>query len=218
MEGIKFSVFDFFAYALPGSVFLLAGVIFFDANLIQLSDISSVVQSATIATGIVVLIASYIIGFLIDSPGSWIYYKIGCKIWGQPYNAKTKRLSHIIERVLIRQFSPESNSYVHNWKVLKTMSHNLSFSSLVLAISTFNKSLQVNSQHQMEWVVLTVVLLLSSVIFLHRATRFDKWHYRDLTETVMALHLEQRALKEAETKTNGKKDNDILEELLVNHK
>jgi len=32
---------------------------------------------------------------------------------------------------------------------------------------------------------------------MHRAHIFDAWHYRNLATTVKALHLEEKALKEA---------------------
>lgn len=125
MENIKFSLFDLFAYAIPGSVGVLAGIILFDSRLVQISDLANIFQDATVGTGLMLLLASYIIGFAIDSPASWIYYKVGCKIWGQPYDRRGKRFSTTTERTLVRHFSPENNSYLQTWKVLKTMSHNL---------------------------------------------------------------------------------------------
>jgi hypothetical protein len=195
MDKIKFSLFDIFAYAIPGAVALLAGIIFFDKNLVQLSNFATTFQNATVAISLVALIVSYTIGCAVDTLGSLLYYKIGCRIWGEPYDRKSKRLSNTIERALVRHFSPENHSYLQTWKIVKTMSHNFSFTFLLLGLTTIIKTFQVPLQHQWEWIFLTILSLLISIIFLNRASIFDKWYYRDLTETVQSLHLEQRALE-----------------------
>jgi hypothetical protein len=62
--------------------------------------------------------------------------------------------------------------------------------------------------------IFIVIASLGSIIFLHRASVFDKWSYRDLSETMRTLRLEKRALSESEIKGNGKQDSEILEDLL----
>ncbi len=219
MENIKFSIFDLFAYTIPGCVALLAGAIYFNSNISQLSDLGAIFQNAGIGTGLLTIVVAYIIGFAIDTPGSWVYYKIGCRIWGAPYDPRSRKLSNSTERALVRHFSPENFSYIQLWKVVKTMSHNLSFASILLGITSTVKAFQVQPQYQLEWFSIAIISFIGSVIFLNRSNLFDKWHYRDLTETVNALRLEQRAFKEVEGTSNGQENsNKILEDLLIKRK
>jgi len=200
MEKIKFSVFDIFAYVIPGAVALLASIILTDPSIKRLVDLSKPFQNMDLGVGIAVIVAAYVIGFAIDSPGSWLYYSIGCKVFGPPYKPAKNGLSNSQKRALVRQFSPENYSYAQLWKVTKTMSHNLSLSTFILAVVSTVQAFRVPTPGRTEWIVLSVVTFLLSVILLHRAHVFDTWHYNDLSNTVQALYLEKKALREVVSK------------------
>ncbi len=196
MEKIKFSVFDIFAYIIPGAITLLASIIFIDPSIMHLVDLSKPFQNMDLGVGLAAIVAAFVIGFAIDSPGSWLYYSIGCKVFGLSYKPAGNGLSNSQKRALVRQFSPENYSYIQLWKVIKTMSHNLSLSTFMLAVISTAQVFRVPTFNRTEWIVLSVATFLLSVIFLHRAHVFDTWHYNDLSNTVQALHLEKKALRE----------------------
>jgi hypothetical protein len=190
MENIKFSVFDIFAYVLPGSVVLVAIFMFSTQNVTDISQYIEMAKDVSLGLGIILVMASYIIGNAADNFGSWLYYKIGCKIWGEPYPKEQRStLSHAKQRALIREQSPENFVFIHTWKVLKTMSHNLSFGTLLIAIVAAIRYFQ----HQnIQWIIVAVISIILAVVFLRRATIYDKWHYNELLETVEVLQLEKR--------------------------
>jgi len=200
MEQIKFSVFDMFAYIIPGAITVLASLILIEPSIVHLVDLIKPFQNMDLGVAIVAIVVAYVIGFAIDSPGSWLYYSIGCKVFGPPYKLSGNGLSHSQKRALVRQFSPENHVYIQLWKVIKTMSHNLSLSSLLLAVVSFVQVFRVPAPNRTEWVILSIVVFLLSVIFLHRAHVFDTWHYDDLSSTVQVLQLEKKALQEMVSK------------------
>lgn len=197
MDNIKFSIFDFFAYLIPGSIILLAFTVIFNPSLTKVVDLGEQFKGIDISTGLVAIVVSYVIGFAADSVGSWLYAYTVCKLLGSPKPDMKDGLTFSEQRALLRQFSPDNFQAIHNWKVLKTMSHNLSCAFLILTLSIFIKTFQAATVQRVEWLLLTLIALCMSIIFMHRAHIFDAWHYRNLATTVKALHLEEKALKEA---------------------
>jgi len=199
MENIKFSTFDVFAYFLPGSIILGALVIYLNPNVTTVIGYASILQGITLSLSIVIILISYIIGNVSDNFGSWLHYKVGCKVWGEPYpKSHESELSHAKQRALVRQYSPENFSMLRTWKVLKTMSHNISFSLLLVTTVSFIRFAQHNS---LDWLVLGIASLVSGIILLQRATIYDKWHYKEMIEMIEILALEQRVSSEFKTKS-----------------
>lgn len=209
MEKIKFSVFDIFAYLIPGGFALFAAIVCVDPSIVQLVDLLRPFQGIDLSLGLVAIVVAYVVGFAVDSPASWLYYSIGCRIFGRPYKMMENELSNSQKRALVRQFSPENFSYVQLWKTIKTMSHNLSMSFLILAISFAVRSIQVPVSHRIEWIILAAIMLLLSAVFLHRAHVFDTWSYNDLSNAVQTLHLERRSLKEVSSESGDEEPIDI---------
>ncbi|NEQ44409.1 MAG: hypothetical protein F6K00_12955 [Leptolyngbya sp. SIOISBB] len=198
MNNIKFSIFDFFAYLIPGAIILLAFASIFNPSLMSIADVGQQFQGIDISTGLVAIIVSYVIGFAADSIGSWLYVNIAYKFLGSPKLGFEGELTFSEQRALVRQFSPENFQFIHNWKVLKTMSHNLSCAFLMLMVAILIEMLQSTGSQKMQWLLLALITLLMSILCMHRAHVFDTWHYKNLATTVKALHLEQRALKDVE--------------------
>ena len=192
MDSLKFSIFDIFAYIMPGLVGLLAAMLLLDTSIIGLMDVARTFQNIDLGTGIAVAAVAYIVGSGIDSIGDWLYKSIGFRLWGYPYVETPVGI--LQERALVREYSPENYTYLQIWKVMSSMSHNLSASTLILAIVCIIRAVNL---HLLEWGVLAVVAVVFSVIFLRRAHVFNYMHYRDMANTVEALHLEQRAIKDS---------------------
>ena len=192
MDNLKFSIFDIFAYVMPGLVALLAAILLLDTSIVGLTDVGRAFQSVDLGTGIAVAAVAYIVGSGVDSIGDWLYKSIGFKLWGPPYVETPVGI--LQERALVREYSPENYAYLQIWKVMSSMSHNLSASTLILAIVAIVRTF---SLQRLEWAGFAVVALAFSLIFLRRAHVFNYMHYRDMTLTVETLHLVQRAMKDS---------------------
>jgi len=205
MKDLKFSIFDLFSYSLPGGIALIA-FLFMGSEMNNLEELANKASKINIGFGIGILLVftSYIIGNAIDSIGSWIYVKIGIKIWGNPKD-NNRKISVGFQRSLVRNYSPENYIYIQKWKVVKTMSHNLSFSFLLLGIIVIIKMIMNEESRNLHIIILTLISFLFSLIFLNRAHIFDRWHYKDLTNVVDSLHLQEKAIKDSKKVDNEKK-------------
>lgn len=192
MENIKFSVFDIFAYLLPGAVGLGAVVLFSTPQISNIAQYIDMTKDISASLAVIIVVVSYVFGNVLDNLGSFLYYKIGCKIWGSPYpKYKHPTLTHTQQRSLIRMYSIENFNVLQSWKVLKTMSHNLSFALLLLFLAAMYHFLQ-NSNFQ--WVLLSVISIVSSVVLLNRANIYDKWHYKEMLEMIDVLRQEKKII------------------------
>ena len=141
---------------------------------------------------VLIIIVSYILGSVIDNFGSFLYYKVGCKIWGSLYpKVKHPTLTNTQQRALSRMYSIENFNVLQVWKILKTMYHNLSFALLLLFFASGWRFLQNND---FQWLLLSGVTAISSVILLNRANIYDKWHYKEMLEMVEVLKQEKKLI------------------------
>jgi hypothetical protein len=189
-ENIKLSVYDLFAYMLPGALCLIAISILFNPSAINIQGLLQSFKAINITTGILVGVFAYVIGHVMDTYGSWLHYSLGCRIWGQPYpKEEHPSLNHSQLRALIRQYSLENYAYLQTWKVLKTMSHNLAFALIVFMVVSLIRLTQFPS---FDWLFLSIASLFCWLSLLRRAQVYDTWHYKGLLETVQVLQLEKR--------------------------
>lgn len=174
----------------------MAFVIGFNPGLNSIADLGKVFHGVDASNGLVAVAISYMIGFAADSIASFFYYKVACQFLGLPQSFLSDKVTSSEQRTLVREYSPENFQALNNWKILKTMSHNLSFASLILMFSVAIESVQ-SSNQKLEWFLIVLINLTMSIIFMVRAHTFDTWHYRDLAGVVKTLHLQERALKDA---------------------
>ena len=191
MENLKFSIFDIFAYLLPGAVVLAALVLFATPEIGTIAEYINILQNLNLGLGIVAIILAYVSGNVADTFGSWIYYKFGYKVWGEAWpKNKHPRLSLAQQRALVRQYSPENYVYLQTWKTLKTMSHNLSFAFLLILLVSIFRYIRLLSS---DWLVVSCVSLISVIILLKRAHTYDKSHFKEMREIIDVLNLEEKA-------------------------
>ncbi|MCG8329001.1 MAG: hypothetical protein MI974_15010 [Chitinophagales bacterium] len=189
MKELKFSVFDLFSYALPGGIILLP-IWVFREDIKSLNDLFGQLSDISLSLGIILIFVAYIIGNVIDNPESWLHAKVGVKIWGKTDPHETK-LSNSQKRVLVRELSPQNHFFIQQWKVVKTMSHNLSFSLLILSLTLLIKLLFFGVSNPVYFIILIVISFIFSYIFLKRAHIFDTWYYKDLNAIVETLKLDE---------------------------
>ncbi|MBW7919344.1 MAG: hypothetical protein H3C52_08595 [Anaerolineales bacterium] len=198
MENLKFSIFDVFAYLLPGAIVLMAIAILMTPEVKSVIEYVSSLQNINLGSGIVAILVSYLVGNVTDNFGSWLYYKIGSRIWGaDPSTNKSKKinLTNAQQRALIRHYSPDNFAALQTWKILKNMSHNASFGILLISIVSFVRYGQYFSN---DWLMLGLTTLICAIVLLSRASLYDRWHYSQMLETIEVLNLEQRAKNDSE--------------------
>lgn len=196
MAPLSISVFDFFSYAIPGLFVLLAFVVGFNSQMVKLSDVALLFPQISIVTAIAMVIGGYILGFFIDTPGSWLYANVASRAWGSARTMYSDSVPDGDKRILVRHFSPENETYLQNWKVAKTMAHNLAFACVVAISCSIFKITQVSPTFRPEWAALAGFCALACVTFLERSHTFDRWHYRDLSDMYRVLNLDGVALVE----------------------
>ena len=88
-------------------------------------------------------------------------------------------------------YSIENFNVLQVWKILKTMYHNLYFALLLMFFDSGWRFLQNND---FQWLLLSGVTAISSVILLNRANIYDKWHYKEMLEMVEVLKQEKKLI------------------------
>jgi len=187
MGKLNLSIFDTFAYVLPGFLTLVAAVLLFNESIHRAADAAEVAQQLDLASGLALLIAAYILGFGVDTVGDKLHKYVGFRIWGEPYCYM--EVGILEGRALVREYSPENHTYIQTWKVMCSMSHNLSVATILVALAAIIKAVQYPS---LDWMLLSGGCIILAYVFLYRAHIFDQMHYRDLKVAVEALHLDVR--------------------------
>lgn len=192
METIKLSLFDIFAYALPGVFVLLGIIILADDSLVRITLLPELLGKLNLGTAILSILTAYVLGFALDSPASWFYYGICCRVGGNPMRDTRAQYSVTREtekRLLqvIRDRNSGIIAFLQTWKLLKTMSHNLAFTFLIFATTILAKITFYSISNPVEWFMLSGGSLVVSLILSQRAKIFDQWHYNDLFNAGIAL-------------------------------
>ena len=180
MENIKYNIFDFFVYLIPGTVLLL-----FISLANSCSSCSNIpgafkdIFEGMNAYGAAVLIAiAYCVGFIGNILSSYLL-KITEKLKPLP-KPKHSQLPTSEKLAIIREKSKENFKYVEQWNALKKLSATLAL--IILAISIMSK-----------WVFddFTFIHLglgvFFSVILVLQAMKYDRWALIDLDNAVKTL-------------------------------
>lgn len=187
MDKFKFGVFDIFVYSLPGIVVLtsLTGLfIEFDKSVpITIGKFIETVNKLTFSSSVLVLISSYILGFVLHFFGYNYFYQVGARLWKNELKGYRKGLSTMEKMyVKVRQYGKENFQYVELWSAFRAMSFNLSLSTLFLTLVILYQMIQ-NSLYSLSWFGFIVGGILTSIISLRRAVTFHQWSHRTLKET-----------------------------------
>lgn len=194
MDSVKFSLFDVFGYALPGFLTICGIIVLCDTSVIGVDNLIAIATDINFSKGLLIALISFVLGFALDTPGSLLYYEVGCKVF--EYYKKEVNEQYAINReqeknilVLVREKCPENTEMLKTWKLYKTMSHNLSFSLLVLSAIFLIKVIFFKVASITEWYLLSSASFILSFIFLYRASVFDRWYYTEIVHTALSLNL-----------------------------
>ena len=168
MDSIKFSLFDLFSYALPGMLSVIAlfiAILPADKEILFILEYS---QELKIGTGILFVFVSYVVGFAIDSPASLYFYYPAVSLFKKKKNITASYAAEY--RILAMHYSPENYKFIQLWKLLKTMSHNLSFVFILMSFACgYHFVINTSDKYSL---IASIISIFLSVALLHRAYFF----------------------------------------------
>ena len=126
MEKLRYSLFDLFAYALPGTLVitsLYVTTLYYD-DIPFYSALESMWAGATIYKAIFFILLSYFSGFLMSVIANYLL----------ALKEKIKPTGNSRKFVVIREHSKENFKYIEQWNVLKNFAATLSLTVLILSI------------------------------------------------------------------------------------
>lgn len=191
MEKIKYTLFDFFGFVLPGSFLLFSAIIILNSNVQGINDIIKPFENISLSTFTIGLVAAYLVGNGVHNLGYWIHIKIGLKLWQIPRSYLHSKLPPAKMDALIREFSPRNADTLDLWNALRAMSHNLSLGFLLFGLTGIIKLIEYSNQW-MEWSIITIISLIFSVQCLKRAFFYQVWYHRDRKAVFEVLKLSDK--------------------------
>lgn len=206
MDKIKLSLFDIFAYMLPGFiVFLSLGLLMYNSQSTFIETFDAVRTTVKNADGnsiILVLVLSYLFGFVLHFFGFLYFHFTVKRIWKKKLRGVEMSLSSLKEEyVLIRHLSKGNAAWVETSNYLRAMCINLSLSFLILT-AVIVKNVVSNRTFSFDWIMLIAASLTTAAVMLREAVKFHVWSFEALKETVKVLKLKEHVAK-GEIKENS---------------
>ena len=201
MDKIRLGLFDIFAYLLPGCFTLFSLVVLASPGIEHLGQMLDPFKNLNISEGILLVLASYMIGFALHIPGWWMLKYIGLNIW-KHYKRRTHKPDEIKERnkntILVREYSRVNSRYIELWYALSSMARTLSLSCLFFSLVAIIKGFTVGKNSAIEvsgapWFWLALGLFFFAFVLLYCGAQAYSWAVRDLRNTVKVLHLKKKA-------------------------
>ncbi|QCK16827.1 hypothetical protein [Mangrovivirga cuniculi] len=191
MEKVKYTLFDFFGFVLPGSFLLFSATIILNGNVKSIQDLITPFNNISLSAFTIGLIAAYLVGNGVHNLGYWVHTKIGLKYWQIPKSYLQPKLAPAKMDALIREFSPRNADTLDLWNALRAMSHNLSLGFLFFGCTGILKLIE-NSNYWLEWTAISIISLIFSVQCLKRAFFYHVWYHRDRKAVFEALRLSEK--------------------------
>lgn len=195
IEKIQLSIFDIFAFIVPGAGIMLSVRLLADSSVNHLSEILNPITQLTLAGAILAGTIAYVVGFIINTLGYELHQRVGLKIWVIPEKLQAEGQANSQMNVLIREFSPSNLNYLEKWLSYRAFSHNLALSFIILCFCCVLKFIIVLPIPAWEWLAISIFTLCSVFPLLYRAHLYQKFYYLDLNNTLKKLNLEEKALK-----------------------
>jgi hypothetical protein len=223
---IQFGIYDFFAYAVPGGLYLFSLIYILSVFTGTKFDFA-VLSNLSIVSIVLIVIPAYIIGLVVDRIAVFWYRNFEPKQLAELVLEKFKKEHSNLEfkfqgkdwAILIaylQREKPETTSEIHRFNAIHIMLKNASFNFVILAIT----SIVLFFLHKFEWVQLIIGIscIVASIISARQAVRFKRWSYSANFEAVIAKSLEQDDLIAKRSKTINTSKNDVAPNKPSSHK
>jgi hypothetical protein len=190
---IRVSIYDFFAYTIPGGI-ILAIVLYINQRY-QVFSLSFADLSLLELIGIGVL--AYLVGFLIDPISKDLWYRFFCpkNLHQTTLNDFNKRHPNIeipfqkmdwyVSFAYIKRFSVEMVQELEHLKVINIMLRNSSFGLTIFGVVF---AFEFVTRHFV-WVyaVASVLCVTTGIVLVKQAVKFSQWFYEGIFQSLVAL-------------------------------
>ena len=217
---IKIGIYEFFAYTIPGILYVcllgyvLSAVGIMEFDLQALHDLPLIFY-------ILIMVFAYVVGLLIDP--------IAKKLWYQFFRPKDKSNKNLVETVdvvyseflikckvkslnlhprnwysiLVRlhQDNPEIASSLERFNASRIMLRNTSFALVIFAIIQIAFFIQ--SSNHIEFIILFFVAIIFSIIAGKESAKYHRWFYAGIFQAAVAYSLDITKLVTFEDKENA---------------
>jgi len=199
MTNFKASIFDLFAYIIPGMVVILAFVIAINRDIKGIGDLVSSPQKIDLTTSIVFTGLAYVIGFSTYGLGSSLYRKVNKLTWKDSYYDKKSEndTSSSFKWAFIREFSQANFIAINRWAALKGMAQNITIGLVLLAISSSTKFS--DHEHLVEWIIVSISCIIMGILLLRRARVYKRYREKDILGTLEVLEYQKKFKAEKKT-------------------
>lgn len=180
---IAFGIYDFFSYTIPGALYILVInriLPFFKLPSLDLKEMINI-QSALLW-----IIASYVVGHLMDSFAIRLYYAVN------KFNAETTAMKEFREKhkgleidftindrqtlfSVVRHNNLDLALYIDNFKAISIMLNNISLALLLLSIEQLIEMLV--RGYSLASLVTCIGSLGFAYVAITRSALFNKWHW-----------------------------------------
>jgi hypothetical protein len=189
---IAFGIYDFFSYTVPGVLYILVANKFLE--LLKLPNIDINNLNTSIGSALLWVIASYVVGQLMDSFAIRLYYLIN------KFHAETKAMKEFREKhkditidftindrqtlfSVIRHNNLELARYIDNFKAISIMLNNISLALLLFSVeqvfSILIKGFSLAS------LINIIVSLILAYVAITRSALFNEWHWAAIYQHVL---------------------------------
>jgi hypothetical protein len=206
MENVRYSLFDLFAYTMPGAI-LLTGLVILSkhtppGNLLE--ALTQLCEKTNPYLAVLFIIVAYVAGFITSLLSSLLmYFFRDIPVFKTPAPIHNPHLSTSARYVLIRELSKENFKYIETWNVMKRLSANIAMIILLLLIA--GSIVYFNDVNRLKLLLLVMTGLVVSYLLIKNAFMYQRWtviemdnciHQFDLTNEPRTLLQEAKEKKD----------------------
>lgn len=192
---IKIGLYDFFAYTIPGGLFLL--VVLY--AVVRLTPLDIDLMQASIVQGLFFAVASYVVGYILDPLAKYLWYarfepedalskaKADLNSRNDRFSISDVNIHWYVLLAFIRSKNMDMAIEIERFKTTEIMMRNVSFVLLLCAaLPLIDLAMYGFSFWQ---VIVTVGCLLGCFFAMKQALKFGMWFYGGIFGTIAALEL-----------------------------
>ena len=196
---VQFGVYDFFAYTVPGGLYLFS-LMYILASFTGVKFDFASLSNLSIIQVLLIAIPAFITGLVIDRIAVFWYRRFEpkqlTKVVFEKVQARYPNLEFTFQgndwAVLIAYLQRERNETtveIHRFNALHILLKNASFNFLILSVT----AVILFFYRSFDWLQLLagIGLMIASIICARQAARFKRWFFASTIEAVVARSLEQ---------------------------
>lgn len=193
MENLRYSLFDLFAYTLPGAIVLVVLYFFFHQSpppsTALLGSLLTFVQGATIYAAVLFVAIAYFTGYITAQLSAWYLKLFKLLPYFEPKKGNKNSLGHSAKYVLVRELARENMRYIETWNVMKSLAANFSLIVLLIGVLYWTRYHPFLTLGQL--ITGAFAALLISAVLAKEACKYEEWRSIDLDNCLDQFKLDQ---------------------------